>query len=373
MRILFTGGGTGGHIMPIVAVVREIRRIAPENKKLEFYYLGPKDSYREILLSQEGIIVKSVFAGKIRRYYGWKSILENLLDIFIRIPIGILQSFFHIFFLAPDLIFSKGGYGSFGPTISGWILQVPIILHESDVSPGLVNRVMGRLASKIFVSFPKTEYFKAEKTIIVGNPIRKEILEGNIEEGKKRFKLVGNRPLILLFGGSQGAQKINDLVLEILPDLVTSFEVIHIAGEKNFRQVEAESKVALSEENRKYYHLYPFLKEVDIKHAYKAANLIVGRAGSGTIFEIAALGKPSILIPLSQSAQNHQIKNAYAYQQFGACIVIEEENFKPHFFLEKLKYLFSHPEELEKMSSAAKNFAKPEAARQIAQYLISWA
>ncbi|MDI6591419.1 MAG: undecaprenyldiphospho-muramoylpentapeptide beta-N-acetylglucosaminyltransferase [Patescibacteria group bacterium] len=371
MKILFTGGGTGGHVLPIIAISREIRRIYPK-KDLQFFYLGPKDEFGEMLLSQEGIKVKAILAGKIRRYLEWKSLFQNLIDILFKIPIGIFQAFFYIFFLAPDLIFSKGGYGSLPSVISGWILDIPIFLHESDVAPGLANRFLGKFSLRIFVSFPKTEYFKLEKMILVGNPIRREILEGSKEAAKDLFKLTNEKPIILILGGSQGAQRINDIILQILPDILTNFELIHQCGEKNFKEVRAESKVVITKDLEKYYHLFPFLKEPEIKQAYAAADLIVSRAGSGSIFEIAAWGKPSILIPLPEAAQNHQVKNAYAYAQSGASIVIEEKNLTPHFFLEKLKYLFSHPEKLEKMAKAAKEFAKPEAAKKIAQYIIDY-
>jgi len=374
MKILFTGGGTGGHIFPLVAVVREIRRICPEEerKKLKFFYLGPQDPFASIFLAHEGVIIKEVMAGKIRRYSHWKNILENIVDICFKIPIGIIQSFFYIFILAPDVLFSKGGYGSVPATIAAWLLWVPIFLHESDSTPGLANRILSKFSSKIFISYPNTEYFSPKKTVWTGNPIRKEILNGTKEEAKELFKLTYQKPILLILGGSQGAQRINDLILNILPELLPFLEIIHQAGENNFKQIKAESDVAVSKELKKYYHIYPFFKEIELSHAYSAADLIISRAGSGVIFEIAAVGKPSVLIPLPESAQNHQARNAFLYAQTGAAVVIEEENFKRHFFLEKIKYLISHPNELETMGQKAKEFARPEAAKIIADYLISY-
>ena len=371
MKILFAGGGTGGHILPIIAITREIRRIH-QKPDLQFFYIGPKDEFGEIFLSQEGIKVKTVLSGKIRRYLNLKTVLQNLIDVIFKIPIGIIQAFFYIFFLAPDLIFSKGGFGSIPGVISSWLLRVPIFLHESDVTPGLANRLISKFALEIFVSFPKTEYFSPKKMILVGNPIRKEILEGKKEEAQQFLKLSGQKPVILILGGSQGAQRINDKILEILPQLLQSFEIIHQCGEKNFKEVKAEAKAILPEGLIIDYHLFPFLKEEEIKQAYAASHLILSRAGSGSIFEIAALKKPSILVPLPEAAQNHQVKNAYAYAQSGTAIVLEEANFTAHFFLEKLKYLFSQPEELEKMAKAAQEFSKPQAAKIVADYLCSY-
>jgi len=371
MKILFTGGGTAGHIFPIIAIVREMRKMG---FAAEFFYLGPRDAFSSILLSQEDIKIKTVFAGKIRRYLEFKSILENIIDIVFKAPLGFFQSFFCVFFMSPDFIFSKGGYGSLTATFSGWLLQIPVFLHESDVAPGLVNKFLSRFSPQIFVSFPssQTEYFSDKKMVSVGNPIRREILTGSIESAKELFQLQGSKPVILFLGGSQGAQKINDMILAVLPEILNSFELIHQTGEKNFKEVSEEAKVIISKELEKCYHPIAFLKEIELRDALAASFLVVSRAGSGSIFEIAAASKPSILIPLSISAQNHQIKNAYAYAENGAALVLEEANLTPHFFLEKAKYLFSSPEELEKMSQAAKQFSQPESAKTVAQYIIDY-
>lgn len=371
MKIIFTGGGTGGHIFPIIAICRELRRIYPQ-KDLKMVYLGPKDEFSGILLSQEGVKVKRIMAGKIRRYFGISSFFLNLIDIFFKIPIGFFQAFLYLFFSAPDVIFSKGGYGSIPTVVAGWFLGIPIFLHESDFSPGLANRFLSRFALEIFVSFPKTEYFSPKKMILVGNPIRREILEGSKEKAKETFKLTGEKPVILILGGSQGAQRINDIILVTLPEFLKEFELIHQAGTKNFKQVKKEAEVIVLEDWRKYYHLYPFLKEEEIRQAYAAASLIISRAGAGTIFEIAALGKPSILIPLPESAQNHQLNNAYAFARNGATMIIEEMNFTPGFFLERIKYLFSHPSEMEKMANRAREFSRPRAAKVIAFYIAEY-
>ncbi|MBU0476736.1 UDP-N-acetylglucosamine--N-acetylmuramyl-(pentapeptide) pyrophosphoryl-undecaprenol N-acetylglucosamine transferase [Patescibacteria group bacterium] len=373
MKILFAGGGTGGHIFPIIAVYREIKRIYPL-EDLQFFYLGPKDPLSSILLSQEGIKIKTIMAGKIRRYWNRKSVFQNFTDIFFKIPFGILQSFFYIFFLGPDLIFSKGGYGSIPTVLSGWLLRVPIFLHESDIIPGAANRFLSRFSLEIFISFPvkKTEYFPIQKMISVGNPIRREILEGSEEKAKSFLGLTGEKPLILILGGSQGAQRINDMILAILPQMLEKFEIIHQIGEKNFEEVIKEARVVVNKNLERYYHPFPFLREEKLKHVYRAASFIIARAGAGSIFEISALGKPSILIPLPEAAQNHQTRNAYAFAEVGACEVMEEASISPRFFLERLEFLFSHPEDLERMALAAKEFSKPKAAQVIARYIMNY-
>ncbi|MBM3250787.1 MAG: undecaprenyldiphospho-muramoylpentapeptide beta-N-acetylglucosaminyltransferase [Candidatus Nealsonbacteria bacterium] len=367
MKILFTGGGTAGHIFPIIAIIREMKRNYPESG-FEFFYLGPKDKFIKKILSQEGIEVKTVLAGKLRRYFSF----QNIIDVF-KIPLGIFQAFYHIFVISPDLIFSKGGYGSFPTVFSGWLLRTPIFLHESDVSPGLTNKITSRFALEIFTAFPveKTEYFPAQKMIAVGSPIRQKILTSPVQP-EMDFKLAGGKPVILILGGSQGAQRINDFILLALPDLLENFEVIHQTGQANLEQVKKEVRAVIKDDLIKYYHPEPFLDEEKLSCAYGAADLIISRSGAGTIFEIAALAKPSVLIPLPESAQNHQVKNGYAFAEDGAALVIEEANLGPNFFLERLKYLFSQPETLKEMSQKAKEFSRPQAAEIIAGYIFGY-
>ena len=367
MKILFTGGGTGGHVYPLIATVREIRRIYPK-KNLEFYYLGPKDEFSLILLSQEDLNIKTIVSGKIRRYASWK----NFIDICFKIPFGFLQSFFFLLTKRPDLVFSKGGSGSIAVTYSARFLGIPVFLHESDIVPGLSNQMTSKWAKKTLISFPKTEYFDSEKTTLTGNPIRKEILDGDKQKAVELFNLTLSKPIILIMGGSQGAETINDFVLRILNDLLKNYEIIHVTGTQNFKETSAEAQVIMEKDLDQYYHPIAFLDEEKIKHAYKASDLIISRSGSGSIFEIAAVGKPSILVPLPSAAGDHQSKNAYAYSQTGAALVIEQENLTPNFFLENIQLLFLNPGKLEEMKQAALAFAKPLAARAVAREILEF-
>ncbi len=373
MKILFAGGGTAGHVIPIIAVARELRSLYPR-KDLELFYMGPKDELAHMLLFQEGVSTLHIKAGKIRRYGGIRPIFQNIADIFIKMPLGILQAFWKIYFLNPDLVFSKGGYGALPAVLAAWMLRAPIFLHESDAIPGMANRFCAMLALEIFTSFPRTNRFPLAKIIVSGNPVRKQMLNGSWQEAARLFELQGGKPLVFILGGSQGAQRVNDMLLAILPEAIKHFEIIHQTGERNIEQVKKEAGVMIGENNPDalYYHAVGFLKETELKHAYAAADFVVARGGSGTIFEIAAFGKPSIVIPLPESAQNHQLENAYAYAKSGAAVVLEESNIAPHFFLERLKYLSSSTEEREKMKEAAMRFAKPEAAKIIATYIIEF-
>ena len=369
MKILFTGGGTAGHIFPIIAIVRKIKENS-QAKNIEFLYIGPKDEFAASLLSQEEIEVKQIMAGKIRRYLS----LRNIIDLVFKLPIGFFQAFYYIFVSSPDLIFSKGGYGSVPSVVAGWILLTPIMLHESDVAPGLANKLVSKMAMEIFTAFPveKTGYFPAKKMLSVGNPVREKVYQGDKEKAKKILSLSGEKPLILILGGSQGAQKINNVVLAVLPKLLEKFEIIHQTGRGNFGQVSSEARVITKESSRKYYHPVDFLNENELPHAYQASDIVISRAGAGSIFEIASVGKPSVLVPLSGSAQDHQIKNAYAYSSNGSAIVMEELNFTPHFLMERLEYLFSKPQKLREMGQKAKSLSKPDAAKVIAEYLVEY-
>ncbi len=369
IKIVLTGGGSGGHVFPLIAVIREIKRLLPQ--KTELFYVGPKDEWVELYLSQEDVKVRGTTAGKIRRYITPKSVLLNFLGVF-KIIFGCMQALFHLLAINPEIIFSKGGYGSIPVAMGGKVLGIPIFAHESDAVPGLSNRFISKLAIQTFVSFPNTEYLNPKKTIRVGNPVRREIFGGTPQKSKRMFNLSGEKPVLFVIGGSQGSQRINDLVLLILPQLLERFEVVHQCGIKNIKQVKKEAQVVMKEKQAPYYHPKSFLNEEKIKEAYFAADIIVSRAGSGVIFETACLSKALILIPLPESAQDHQYENAYRLEELNAAMVLEEKNITPQFFLEKLHYLIEHEEVLEKMRQNISHFAKPRAAKVIAHYLLEY-
>ncbi len=374
MKIVFTGGGSGGHIFPIVAIVRQIKKIY-KGKNLELYYIGPKEGKGIELLEKEGVKIKVILAGKFRRYFS----IKNFFDV-IKIPIGFIQSFFWLFLLAPDLIFSKSGYGSFPVAAVSAFLSIPLFLHESDAVPSRTSRIEAKWALQIFTSFPKKinggggkNIFPEDRIINVGNPIRESIISGSREEAKKVFGIDSSRKTVLIIGGSQGSAKINEIILEILSDLLNDFNVIHQIGDRNFKEIKMEAKAILFDsEKRERYYPYPFLDEFLMKNALAVSDLVVCRAGAGTIFEIAAAGKPAILIPLSSSAQNHQVVNAYSFAEIGGGEVVEEKNLKPHFILEKIRYFLNNEGLLKEMSGASKMFSRPKSAKIIASYIVEY-
>jgi len=382
MRILFTGGGSGGHIFPIIAVRQAFKeesvKLPETEQEINFYYLGP-DKFAAENLEKEGIKTKFILSGKLRRYFSLKSPMD-----LIKVFFGIIQSFFYLFAWVPDVIFSKGGYGSFPVVFVGWIYRIPVILHESDSTPGLANRFLARFAKKIILSFSASkEAFKKyqNKTILIGNPIRKELLEGDITTGRQTFKISSQKPIILVLGGSQGAQKINEMVINTLPRLLEMAEIIHICGENDYQSIQTESQEILkSNESLKLnYHLYPFLNAEELKNAYALASLIINRSGAGSIFEIAALGKPSILIPLPNSASDHQRKNAYDFANTGnikdgtRAIVLDQENLTPNIFLEEISKLIKNQEKLKALGAKAKEFYSLDIADRIRDEILKLA
>lgn len=365
MRILLTGGGTGGHIFPLIAVARQLKKIASQkNLEMELYFAGAIEFYKEIF-EKEGIKTKSILAGKLRRYFSWRFIPDFFLQI-----IGFFQALFYVWLWMPDAVFAKGGYGSFNVVMVCWLYHIPVLIHESDSIPGLANKILGKIAKRIAVSFDFTlSYFNKKKTALAGNPVREELLAGSATEAKKFFNIVSARPIIFIIGGSHGAQRINQIALEIIAELLKNYEIIWQVGKNNFDFIKKD--LVAKNISPETCRLFPFLEEEQLKNAFYAADLVVSRAGANTIFEIAAIAKPSILIPLPTAASDHQIKNAFEYAKTGACLVIEQDNLLPHLFLEEIGRIIKNEEIKKKMSEAAKNFSKPAAAQKIAAELLN--
>lgn len=367
MRILLTGGGTGGHFFPIIAVARELKRIAEQQQILdvELYYMGPDDFGQDIAANEEIFFLK-VGTGKIRRY---ASVL-NVLDTF-RTAWGVVRGIWNMFLVMPDVVFSKGGYGAVPAVVAAILFRIPLIIHESDSIPGKVNRFSGRFAERIGIAFASAaRFFPKEKTALVGIPVRKRLLGGNPAQAKESFGIFSDISVIGILGGSQGSQRINEAVLGILQELTDEFEVIHQTGEKNVQDVKAESTVTLEQLHKERYHPSGFLDDQLMREFYAACDLIISRAGASSIFEIAAWAKPSILIPLQNSAQEHQMKNAYDYAAAGACEIIEETNLTPHILAAEIKKLIGNTERMRRMSESAQRFARIDAAEIIAQEIL---
>jgi len=368
MKIVLTGGGTGGHFYPLIAVAEEINSIIEEKKiiDMKMYYLSDSP-YDKGLLLEHQIIFEEVSSGKSRIYKSSKNIIDR-----IKTFLGIFQSLIKLFLIFPDVVFSKGGYASFPVIVAARILRIPVFMHESDSSPGRVSLYTSKFAKRIAVSYAEVgEFFPKEKVAWTGQPIRREIQTKSGENAHEYWKLDPSKPTIWVTGGSQGASIINNAIIEALPELLKKYQIIHQVGNANTTEVSGLASVVLGENSpqKEYYKIIGTMNPIQEKTAAGIASCIISRAGS-TIFEIALWGVPSIIIPITNSNGDHQRKNAFNYARTGACVVIEEPNLTPSILLEQLdKIVFDKPR-TEFMSKNALAFSKKDAAKKIANEII---
>jgi UDP-N-acetylglucosamine--N-acetylmuramyl-(pentapeptide) pyrophosphoryl-undecaprenol N-acetylglucosamine transferase len=372
MTIVFTGGGTGGHFYPIIAVAESLQDLVRERRLIEpkMYYLAPT-SFDEKALFENNITFIAIPAGKVRRYFS----LQNVTDLFVTIG-GTVKALITLFRIYPDVVLGKGGYGSIPTVLAARILRIPVIIHESDSRPGRASLFAAPFAQKIAISydsaaalFPKKVQGKIART---GIPIRKALMRAEREGAQEYFGLEAGVPTVLILGGSQGAAKINDIVLTALPDLVSFANVIHQTGEANFKSAQEVGKVVLGKNpHAGRYHPVSYFDEVSLQRAAGIADVIVSRAGSNSIAEIGLWKKPAILIPIPESVSHDQRSNAYAYAGTGAAVVLEEDNVTPHILVSEVTRLASDPELARQMGAAAEGFTDPDAGRIIANELLS--
>ena len=368
MKIVFTGGGTGGHFYPIIAVAQKVNKIIDAEKLVgaKLYYFSDNPYDKEALF-ENGLLYEEVTAGKMRIYFSFK----NFFDLF-KIFLGTINALFKLFSIYPDVVFGKGGYASFPTLLAARFLRIPVLIHESDSAPGRVNVWASHFAKKIAVSFKDAiEYFPKNKTAWTGQPIRAEIEQkADREKALDYFHFESSLPVILILGGSQGAELINNTLLDALPRLVKNYQIIHQTGVRNFKMVKGRAEVVLEgDDNNTRYYGTPFLNSLQIKMAAGASDIIVSRAGS-TIFEISAWAVPSILIPFTSSNADHSKKNAFSYARTGAASVIEEMNMTANILSSEIDRIIEDKTTYVQMENGAKNFYKPEAASKIARELV---
>lgn len=368
MKILFTGGGSGGHFYPIISVAQEIATLSKEYRLVtpQLFYMAPTP-YNPGILFDNNIIYKKNSAGKLRIYF---SIL-NFFDLF-KTAWGIFTSLLDVFTIYPDVVFGKGGYASFPVLFAARILRIPVIIHESDAVPGRVNKWAGKFAVRVAVSYEEAmKFFPADKTANTGNPIRRELTEP-LKDGAHEFlKLSSSTPTILVLGGSLGSQIINDTLIDALPELLKKYQVIHQTGKDNYDYVMSRTKTLLmNNPHADRYKPFGYLNVLAMRMSAGVANTIISRAGSA-IFEIATWGVPSIIIPITDSNGDHQRKNAYAYARSGACAVIEESNLTPNILASEIERISGNHAVYEEMKKGAASFIKKDASRAIAKEILA--
>lgn len=322
-KILLTGGGTAGHVTPNLALIPKLKA-----EGYEISYMGSKDGIEKRLVEEMGIPYYGVSTGKLRRYFAWK----NFTDPF-RVIKGFFEAKSQIKKLAPDVVFSKGGFVSVPIVRAAHLKHIPCIIHESDMSPGLANKLCFSAAHRVCCNFPETlNELPAKKGVVTGTPIRKELLDGSKLAGLTYCGFDGSLPVLLIIGGSQGARAINEAVRSCLPDLLRDFNIIHICGNNNLD----EKLNSISG-----YAQFGYVKE-ELKDLFAAADIVISRAGANAIFELLALKKPNLLIPLPlKGSRGDQLQNANSFKNSGFSAVLPEEELSDATLLSAISALYS--------------------------------
>ena len=329
-RVLFTGGGTGGHVYPGLAILSHLRKRGP----YEVAWIGSKKGVERSLVEEEGVPFIGIPAGKFRREFS----LKNFTDLF-RVAGGIVASLYRLQRLKPHLLFSKGGFVSVPPVLAAFVLRIPVISHESDMDPGLATRLALPVARKLLVPFPESvEKYPIRyrsKLVVTGNPVREEIFQGSPEVGRRLLGLREGKPILLVLGGSQGAMEINRLVWSSLEELVKDFQVVHQVGPLHTETPELEEISRLEGYVAKGYF------KGELPHVLATADLVVSRAGAGTLWEQAALCKPMLLIPLrGTGTRGDQVRNARLFELHGWAKALYDEPIPKERFLSEVRSLW---------------------------------
>lgn len=314
-KIVLTGGGTAGHVTPNLALIPKLKE-----KGWDIHYIGSKSGIEKTLIDDTGIPYYAISSGKLRRYFD----VKNFKDPF-NVLAGIAQSYKLIRKISPDVIFSKGGFVSVPVVIAAWLNKIPVLIHESDYTPGLANKISARFASKVFVTFAEAKQFlPADKVMYTGAPIREDILTGSRNKGLEILGFKSDKPIITVIGGSLGSVRLNTVIRNNLPQLLQNYQLVHICGQGNVDE---------SFLNIEGYRQFEYIRD-ELADILAATDLIVSRAGSNSIYEWLALRKPMLLIPLSKNvSRGDQILNAESFAKQGFAVTLAEENLSGETFL----------------------------------------
>lgn len=323
-RIVLTGGGTAGHVTPNIALLPRLKELG-----YDIHYIGSYEGMEKKLIEDCGIPYYGISSGKLRRYFD----IKNLSDPF-KVLKGYGQARKLLKKLKPDVVFSKGGFVSVPVVFAAKHCHIPAIIHESDITPGLANKLAIPNAYKICCNFPETlKYLPADKAILTGSPIRSELLSGNRQHALDYCHLTDDKPVILVVGGSSGSLFINEIVRGILPELLKTYQVIHLCGKGNLDK---------SLHGTAGYAQFEYANQ-ELSDMFALADIVISRAGANSICELLALHKPNILIPLSANAsRGDQILNAKSFEQQGFSMVIEEENLSNVVLLDAVQKLYEN-------------------------------
>lgn len=350
-KIVMTGGGTAGHVTPNIALMPALRK-----EGFEISYIGSYDGIEKRLIEEQGVPYYGISSGKLRRYFNPK----NFSDPF-RVIKGYGQSIKLLKKIKPDVVFSKGGFVSVPVVLAAKFCRIPAIIHESDITPGLANKLAIPGAVKVCCNFPETlNYLPKEKAVLTGSPIRQELLKGSADAGRTYCKFPeASKPVILIIGGSSGSRAINNTVRELLPQLLPDYNVIHLCGKGNLDTSLTQTAGYLQLE----------YANQELADLFALSDLVISRAGANAICELLALHKPNILIPLSANAsRGDQILNANSFQAQGFSYVLEEENLSPETLRSAITHVIA---EKESYISAMKNSQTRDSIESIVNLILN--
>lgn len=350
-HIVLTGGGTAGHVTPNIAMIPTL-----QEKGFQISYVGSYDGIEKKLIEELGIPYYGISSGKLRRYFD----IKNFTD-----PFKVIKGFFEakklMKKLNPDVVFSKGGFVTVPVVVAAKLSKIPAFIHESDMTPGLANKLCIPFCTKVCCNFPEAvKNLPAKKAVLTGTPIRQELLSGNKEAALKFTGLTANKPVIMIIGGSLGSVVVNNAVRKILPELLKDFQVIHLCG---------KGKIDESLKNQTGYIQYEYIKD-ELADLFALADIIISRAGANAICEISALKKPNLLIPLSANAsRGDQILNARSFERLAYSKVIEEEQLTDSLLLNEIQDLYQNKEHfIQKMSQSKQNDSIGQIVTMLCEY-----
>jgi len=359
-RVLVTGGGTAGHVIPALAVIEVLQRKAGA----DVLFVGGREGIEEGLVAKAGIPFRGILVGKWRRYPD----VRNLIDPF-KVGAGTIESLGALSSFRPQVVFAKGGYVTVPVVLAAKSRRLPIVTHESDLVMGVSNRLSNRLAEKICVAFPIEYYPPAVrgKLVHTGNPVRSEFARIKGRKFHHQLGLSPSLPVILVTGGSQGAMGLNELVAGIVGNLTKKAQVLHLTGAHDFERMK-KVKEELSAAQSGRYLVAPFLSEM--AQAQATADLVISRAGANALFEFALLEKPTILVPLPTAANDHQVKNAEYFAKHGAAVVLPQGSTSGQELLKTVIRLLTNDLERSKFAHAIAELAIPDAAQRVADVVL---
>jgi UDP-N-acetylglucosamine--N-acetylmuramyl-(pentapeptide) pyrophosphoryl-undecaprenol N-acetylglucosamine transferase len=371
MRLIVAGGGTGGHVTPALATLAVLRERLT-GQPLDLLWIGTRDGVERRITGEQGIPFRAIQAGKLRRYLS----LENVID-FGRIPVGVTQALGHIARFRPDVVFSTGGFVSVPTVTAAGLLRRRVLVHEQTAQFGLANRLNLPFATTIALPYEASRAFvpaTKRRVVVTGNPVRADLFGGDRAEGARLLGLDPAVPTLYVTGGAFGARILNATLATILPDILSRYQVIHSRGRQEERPTLADLQAVvapLPAERRARYVVREFIG-AELPHIYTLAALIIGRAGAGTVAELAALGKPAILIPLPGTGGDEQTKNARLLSDAGGAIMLPERDLTPERLVAAIDRLLrpDQREALARMGDAARTQSPGDAAERLADELL---